>query len=161
MKEYLRVLKQVMGKFCTVKVVQVARGQNRHANSLATLGSAMTEDVPRIIKVELITEPSINTVTDVGVVEINVTAVSTAKPYWMDSIVDFLAEDRIPDDEKEASRVRRIASWYWLLVNRKLYQRYFGGLYLLCLHPGKVNEVVTELHEGVCGNHVGGCSLAH
>ena len=45
MKEYLRVVKQVMGKFCTAKVVQVARGQNRHADSLATLVSAMTEDV--------------------------------------------------------------------------------------------------------------------
>ena len=41
MKEYLQVVKQVMGKFCMVKVTQVARGQNRHANSLATLASAM------------------------------------------------------------------------------------------------------------------------
>ena len=55
---------------------------------------------------ELITEPSINTATDVSVAGINVTAVSTTEPYWMDSIVDFLAEDRIPDDEKEASKVR-------------------------------------------------------
>ena len=70
-----------MGKFCVAKVVQVARGQNRHADSLATLASTMTEDVPRIIKVELIMEPSINTVTDVGVAGISVTAVSTAEPY--------------------------------------------------------------------------------
>lgn len=59
MKEYLRVVKQVMDKFCIAKVVQVARGQNKHTNSLATLASAMTEDIPRIIKMELITEPSI------------------------------------------------------------------------------------------------------
>ena len=59
----------------------MARGQNRHADSLATLASTMTEDVPRIIKVELIMEPSINTVTDVGVAGISVTAVSTAEPY--------------------------------------------------------------------------------
>ena len=84
----------------------MAWGQNRHADSLATLASAITEDVPQIIKVELITEPSINTATDVSVAGINVTAVSTTEPYWMDSIVDFLAEDRIPDDEKEASKVR-------------------------------------------------------
>ena len=110
MKEYLRVVKQVMGKFCTAKVVQVARGQNRHADSLATLVSAMTEDVLWIIKMELITEPCITTVTDVGVARISVTAVSIAEPCWMDSIVDFLVEDRIPDDEKKASKVRRIAS---------------------------------------------------
>ena len=69
----------------------------------------MTEDVPWIIKVELITEPSINIVTDVGVARISVITVSTAEPCWMDRIVDFLAEYRIPDDEKEASKVRRLS----------------------------------------------------
>ena len=84
----------------------MAWGQNRHTDSSATLASAMTEDIPWIIKVELIIEPSKNTITDVSVVGINVTIVSTAESCWMDSIVDFLAKDCIPDDEKEASRVR-------------------------------------------------------
>ena len=79
----------------------------------------------------------------------------------MDSIIDFLAEDRISDDEKEASKVRQVASRYWLSADKKLYQRSFEGPYLLCLHPGKVNEVLTELHEGVYGSHVGVHSLAH
>ena len=106
-------------------------------------------------------EPSINAVTDIGIVGISVTAVSTAEPCWMDPIVDFLAEDRIPNDEKKASKVRQIAFRYWLSASRKLYQRSFGKPYLLCLHLGKVNEVLTELHEGVCGSHMGGHSLAH
>ena len=79
----------------------------------------------------------------------------------MDFIVDFLAEDRILDDEKKASKVRWVASRYWLLADKKLYRRSFGGPYLLCLHPGKVNEVLTELHKGVCSSHVGGYSLAY
>ena len=66
----------------------------------------MTEDVPRIIKVEPITEPTITIVTDIGVAGISVMAVTTTEPCWMDPIVDFLAEDHIPDDEKEASRFR-------------------------------------------------------
>ena len=161
MKEYLQVLKRVMGKFPTTKVIQVSRGQNKHDDSLATLASTMTEDVPYMIKVDLITEPSINTITNVGIVEISVTAVLMGELCWMDSIVDFLAEDRIPDDKKEASKVHRVASRYWLSADKKLYWRSFGGLYLLCLHPRKVNEVLTELHKGVCGSHVGGRSLAH
>ena len=79
----------------------------------------------------------------------------------MDSIIGFLAEDRVPDDENEANKVRWITSAYWLLADRKLYRRSFGGPYLLCLHLGKVNELLVELHEGVCGGHVGGRSLAH
>ena len=155
------MVKQAMDKFCTAKVVQVARGKNRHTDSLATLASAITEDVSRIIKVELITKPSINTATDVGIAGISATTVSTTKPCWMDPIVDFLVEDRIPNDEKKANKVRRIASRYWLSADRKLYWRSFEGPYLLCLHSGKVNEVLTKLHKGVCGSHVGGRSLTH
>ena len=62
---------------------------------------------------------------------------------------------------KKTSKVRRIASRYWLLADRKLYWRSFGRPYLLCLHPGKVNEVLIELREGVWGSHVGGRSLAY
>ena len=79
----------------------------------------------------------------------------------MDAIVDFLANDRIPDDEKEVSKVRRVAARYWLSEDRKLYRRSFGGPYLLCLHPEKVGQLLAELHEGICGSHVGGRSLAH
>ena len=42
---------------------------------------------------------------------------------------------------------------------------YIGGLfrgpYLQCLLLSKVEELLTELYEGVCGNHIGGCLLAH
>jgi len=107
MKEYLQVVKQVMSKFCTEKLAQVARGQNKHADSLATLASLMTEDVPRLIKVKLIADPSINTAVGIGVA-----VISTIESCWMDPIIDFLAKDRVPDDEKEANRVRRLASRY-------------------------------------------------
>ena len=132
----------------------MAKGQNRHANSSAILASSLTKEVPRLIKVELVAKPSINA-------RVGVSVVATSMLCWMDLIIDFLAEDRAPDDEKEADRVHRVAAWYWLSVDRKLYQRSFGGLYLLCLRLDKVNELLTELHEGVCGNHVGGRSLAH
>ena len=79
----------------------------------------------------------------------------------MDPIIKFLAEDRVSNDESKANKVRRVASRYWLLADRKLYRRSFRGPYLLRLHPGKVNELLVEPHERVCGGHVGGRSLAH
>ena len=88
-------------------------------------------------------------------------AVTTAGLCWMDPIIEFLAEDRISDDENEANKICQVASRYWLSVDRKLYRRSFGGPYLLCLHLGKVSELLAELHEGVCGGHAGGRSLAH
>ena len=87
--------------------------------------------------------------------------VSSSGPCWIDPIIDFLAEDRVLDDEKEPSWIRRVDAWYWLSADRKLHQRSFGGPYHLCLHLEKVNKLLAELHDVVCGSHVEGHSLAH
>ncbi|XP_075663237.1 uncharacterized protein LOC142632783 [Castanea sativa] len=79
----------------------------------------------------------------------------------MDSIIDFLVEDQVPTDEKEAVRECRVAARYWLSADRKLYRRSFGGPYLQCLPLSKVDELLMELHKGLCGSHVGERSLAH
>ena len=101
MNEYLQVVKQVMSKFCTL--AQVSRGQNKHADSQATLTSSTTEDVPWLIKIKLIGEPRINTVVSVAVI-------SSTEPYWMDPIINFLAKDRVPNNE--ANKVRQVAARY-------------------------------------------------
>lgn len=80
MKAYLDLVKQVMDSFSTVKVIQVARAQNRHANSLATLASSIAKDIPRHIRVELVPEPSIKVAGSKGVTGVEVTAVATLGP---------------------------------------------------------------------------------
>ncbi|XP_075665631.1 uncharacterized protein LOC142635335 [Castanea sativa] len=143
-----------MGNFETVKIERIARGQNQHADSLATLASSIADEVPRLIRVELVPEPSI-------AARALIVQVTEAEKCWMDPIIDFLSEDRAPKDEKEAARVRRTSTRYWLSVDRKLYRRSFEGPYLQCLRLSQAKELLAELHEGVCGSHVGGCSLAY
>ena len=63
------------------------------------LQSSSTEGIPRLIKVELVAEPSIN-------VGVDVSLVSTVEPFWMDPIINFLAKDRVPTNKKEAEKVR-------------------------------------------------------
>ena len=125
------------------------------------LVSSIAEEIPRLIKVELVPELSIKMAGDAGAARVEVVAIATLGPCWMNPIIDFLAEDRIPDDEKEASKIRRVVARYWLSKDWKLYRRSFEGPYLLCLHPEKVGQLLAELHEGVCSSHVGGRSLAH
>ena len=86
-------------------MVQVARGQNWCADSLATLESSLIEEVPQLIKVELVAQPSIDAGVGVSIVEIS-------EPCWIDLIIDFLAKDQVPDNEKEAGRVHRVATRY-------------------------------------------------
>ena len=123
-------------------------------DSLAILASSLTEEGPRLIKVEVMKETGID-------VKMNVSIVMVSESCWMDPIIDFLAKDCLPNDVKEVERIHRIAAQFWLSKDYRLYQRSFGRPYLLCLHPSKVNELLSELHEGVCGSHIGGRSLAH
>ena len=106
MKAYLQAVKQIMNKFCMTKVVQMGRVQNRHADSLTTLALLMTEEVPRLIKVELIMEPSISVANNISTIEVDVAMISATKPCWMDLSIDFLAEDRVLNDKKEANKIR-------------------------------------------------------
>lgn len=43
MVDYLRLVNQMISKFQKVKIVQITRGQNRHADSLATLASSLVD----------------------------------------------------------------------------------------------------------------------
>ena len=79
----------------------------------------------------------------------------------MDSIIQFLKEDTLPEERTEADKVRRKAIWFWLSKNQKLYKRSFSGPYLLCIHPEMTESLLEELHEGICGSHTSGRSLAY
>ena len=79
----------------------------------------------------------------------------------MDLYISFLSNGSLLIDSKELEKVRRMSTRFWLSKDKKLYQCLFGGPYLLCLHPNRVTELLAELHEGICGGHLGGRSLAH
>ena len=75
--------------------------------------------------------------------------------------MQFLKEDTLPEERIEADKVRRKATRYWLSENQKLYKRSFLGPYLLYVYPELTESLLEELHEGICGSHTGGRSLAH
>ena len=145
MKAYLSAAKQIIGQFGMVKVSQVGRSQNKYADSLATLALSATEDMPRLVTIELIREPSISVKSIHDQARVEVPKVTVGNPCWMNPIIDILAEDKVLDGEDKAKKIRRVAPRYWLSSDHKLYRRSFAGPYLLCLHPKKVNKLLTKL----------------
>ncbi|GKV51004.1 hypothetical protein SLEP1_g57682 [Rubroshorea leprosula] len=81
-------------------------------------------------------------------------------PSWTDSIVSFLRDGIVPEDRQEAIKLRKKASRY-TLVNGVLYKRSFSLPLLRCLSPYEAEYALREVHEGVCGSHVGARTLAH
>ena len=154
MQGYLSQVKIIQTKFESFSFLHVPRSGNAHADSLAMLTTSSTQNLPRIILVEDLHRPS----TTVNMVQINQVR---AGPSWMDSITQFLKEDILPDEKIEADKIRKKATSYWLSEDSKLYRRSFSGPYLLCVHPDQTELLLEEMHEGICGSHTEGRSLAH
>ena len=141
-------------KFDSFDLLHVPRSGNAHADSLAMLVTSSAQDLPRVILVKDLYKPSRTGET----VQINQIRAGSS---WMDSIIRFLKEDILPEEKVEADKIQRKATSYWLSKDHKLYKHSFSGPYLLCVHPELTESLLEELHEGICGSHTRGRSLAH
>ena len=83
----------------------------------------------------------------------------TQEPSWMDLIVAYLKTSKQPEDKTKA-RILRLKVARYILYDDKLYMRGYSMLLLKCSTPSEVKYIMREIHEGTCGNHVGGQSLA-
>ena len=78
----------------------------------------------------------------------------------MDPIRLYIATGELPDDRNRAHKIH-IQSTKFSIVDGQLYKRSLGGPYLKCLTIEQGQYMLAELHEGICGNHSGGRTLAH
>ncbi|XP_020967388.1 uncharacterized protein LOC107614902 [Arachis ipaensis] len=65
----------------------------------------------------------------------------------------------MPSNETNPQNFRRKASLFTTIAG-ELYRRGFSHPLLKCLNKDEANEVMNEVHEGVCGNHIEGRALA-
>ena len=155
MQGYLSQVKCLQLKFDSFDLLHVPRNGNAHTDSLAMLATSSAQDLSRVILVEDLYKPTKTRRETAQIHQIR------ARSSWMDSIIQFLKEDILPEERIEADKVRRKTTRYWLSKNQKLYKRSFSGPYLLSVHPKLTESLLEELHEGICGSHTGGRSLAH
>ena len=82
-------------------------------------------------------------------------SVMHVEPSWMDPVVSFIKNGTLLEDKVEAKKIQKKTPWYWLFIKHKLYRRSYLGPYLLCIYPEVVEALLEELHEGICGSHIG------
>ena len=64
-------------------------------------------------------------------------------------------------NEKEAVRKVKVREIRFVLIKDAMYKRGFSRPYLRCLGNEEADYVMKEVHEGICGNHLGSRSLVH
>ena len=149
---YLQKVRDLLKKFVLVQIKHVLRVENSRADALAKLATTLQEDLSRSTPIEYLAEPSIN-LCDMVVAQVG------SEPSWMEPIWDYIIDGRLPDDPKEAAKVRARSARF---TNHKgsLYKRGFFTPILKCITGKDTEYVLREVHEGICGNHIGARALA-
>ena len=149
---YLQKVRDLLQKFVSVQIKYVPRTENSHADTLVKLATALQEDIGESAPVEYLAEPSIDP-------HSLVIAPIGSTPNWMDPIWDYINDGTLPDDPKEAAKIRVRSSRF---TNHKgsLYKRGFYTPFLKCIVGEDTEYMLREVHEGICGNHIGARTLA-
>ncbi|XP_076936841.1 uncharacterized protein LOC143604159 [Bidens hawaiensis] len=146
MTSYLSQAKDLMQQFTSCKVVHIKRSENRPADALSKLASTSFEHMGRDVRIEVLDTPSVP--------QHQVLVIQTGTSSRMRPIVDYLSSGTLPEDRAEARKIR-----YKALCNQVhegvLFRKSFLGLLLRCVDAEESNYVIREIHEGICGLHVG------
>ncbi|KAJ9544140.1 hypothetical protein OSB04_023847 [Centaurea solstitialis] len=153
MMSYLKIVKERIVRFDHFSIEQIPRDQNTQADALANLGYAFNDPFLKNIHVLHLITPAIEIKEEIQMNE---------ETYnWSLDIWNYLKHDKLPEHKLEARKTRSKASRYTIFEDQ-LYRKSTSGLLLRCVvSQAQMNQILQEMHDGECGNHAGGRSLAN
>ncbi|KAK3018233.1 hypothetical protein RJ639_002767 [Escallonia herrerae] len=125
--------------------------QNTQADTLSRLASAKETEARRPVYLEFLKDRSISSHDEIEIID--------QEPCWMDRIIKYLSTGELPSERHEARNLR-VKTARYALVEGTLYKKSFSLPYLRCLRPSESLYALQEVHEGICGQHLGGRTLA-
>ncbi|KAL2245958.1 UNVERIFIED_CONTAM: Gag-Pol polyprotein [Sesamum indicum] len=151
MTQYLAKVKDMIKKFDRCTINQIPRDENARADTLSKFGSLVEGINERKITVMVKSQPVID--------EAEVHAVEMTDS-WKTPFVRYLKHGELPSGAIAAKRLQFKANRF-TMIGDDLYKRTPEDILLKCLDAERSQYVMKEIHEGSCGNHLGGRSLAH
>ncbi|XP_034697291.1 uncharacterized protein LOC117923162 [Vitis riparia] len=156
MARYLAKVRDTLQRFAEWTIEKIKRTENGHADALVGIAASLPIKEAILLPIHVQTNPSVTEVFTCNTIEVN----QADSQEWTNDIIEYLRTGTLPEDPKQAHKVWVQAASF-TMVGGHLYKRSFTGPYLRCLNYSEALYVLAELHEGVCGNHAGGRSLAH
>ncbi|KAK1646769.1 hypothetical protein QYE76_064574 [Lolium multiflorum] len=153
MAAYRDEVDEIAKCFLGYEVKYVRRDDNTAADMLSKLGSGR-KPIPPGVFLEHLRVPSVKGANP----ENPDLAVSPAKevmaiiPAWTQPFLDYLIDQKLPEDEVHARQIIRRARFY-TIVDGQLYKRSANGVFLKCVSSQDGIEILREIHAGDCGHH--------
>ena len=145
----------MVARFDELRYIHLPRAENQFADALATLASTVEIPTGVIIR-PLMIETRFTPAYFCLIRDIE----NQDELPWYHDIYQFLScgaylEIAIPNDRRA---LRQLATRF-VICGDALYRRSPDGLLLLCLDHAFADQVMREVHAGVCGSHMGGHML--
>ncbi|RVW59328.1 Transposon Ty3-I Gag-Pol polyprotein [Vitis vinifera] len=156
MARYLTKVRDTLQRFTEWTIEKIRRTENRRVDALAGIAASLPIKEAILLPVHVQTNPSVAETSTCNTIEAN----QANGQEWTNNITEYLRTGTLPGDPKQAHKVRVQAARF-TIIRGHLYKRSFTGPYLRCLSHSEAQYVLAELHEGICGNHSEGRSLAH
>jgi hypothetical protein len=138
---------------------QIPRANNKAADAMATIASLVSipdnQDRYEFL-VENLTVPAYDQLES----EMVCTIVSSESP-WYHEILAYLRNKIIPltlTPNQRKTFIRRTSRY--TILGDTLYRRNFDGTLLRCLDSEEAKTALEEVHQGICGAHSSGLTLA-
>ncbi|KAL0355818.1 UNVERIFIED_CONTAM: hypothetical protein Sradi_4028700 [Sesamum radiatum] len=151
MVQYLKKVKELMTRFDKCIIQQIPRTENERADVLSKFGAMIVGVKERKIALIIKEHPVIEEREELQAIENN--------RLWKVEFMNYLKEGILPDNPIKARRLKFKATRFTIIGN-DLYKRTIDGPLLKCLDEKRAQYVLREIHEGSCGNHSSGRSLA-
>lgn len=146
-------------KFVNISFHQLPRIHKRQVDTMDTIASMI--DMPQNVKcceflVEQLLIPSFEISQSKFVCEF----VGPNSPWYQD-IYDYLhAQILPPNSSKNKCWAFICQAARYVIINENLYKRSFDQTLLRCLDSKEDETTLHKVHEGICGGHFNGLSLA-
>ncbi|RVW37521.1 hypothetical protein CK203_073966 [Vitis vinifera] len=150
MTRYLAKVRSTLQQFTEWTIEKIRRVDNRHADALAGIAASLPIKEAILLPIHMQANPSVAEDSTCNTIEAN----QTDDQEWTHNIAEYLRADTLPEDPKQAHKIRVQAARF-TLIGGHLYKRSFTGPYLRCLGHSEAQYVLAELHEGICGKSYG------
>ncbi|XP_074347120.1 uncharacterized protein LOC141685945 [Apium graveolens] len=147
---YATKIKDASLSFGTFELSQIGRENNGWADALSRLASAKTQSLTGSI---YLTEAKTPSIEKKECLEIRQGA------DWMTPLRNYLEKDILPPNRREELKIKYRASRS-IIINGRMYHRSFSQPLLRCLNTEEQYQALEAVHEGICGEHLAGWSLA-
>ncbi|GKV12333.1 hypothetical protein SLEP1_g23490 [Rubroshorea leprosula] len=150
---YFALAVQLLEEFDDVILRHVTRDLNTEANEMAQIASGLKipEGVmSRIVAVEKRILPSIH----MRGMAISTCSIDITQTDWRYPIMEYLKNPNF-----KASRRTKMQALNYVLLKGVLYKRGHDELLLRCLGPDEYCQIMSDVHNGICGAHQAGIKM--